>query len=87
MTDELEESFRHLFSRRLGLYHSASLTSQNAAGVEIVLNKTGIRTDSGTHRTIIGGRAILTEIPWQISGALWIAAVSRLLLILLILRR
>ena len=65
MTDELESSFRQLFSRTLDLYHSPSPVSANAAGVAIVINKSTIKTDNLLHHTLIEGRAILTEIPWQ----------------------
>ena len=75
MTDELERSFRQLFSRSLDLYHSPSPVSTNAAGVAIVINKSTIKTDSLSHHTLIEGRAILTELPWQTDESLRILVV------------
>jgi len=75
MTDELEKSFKYLFSRKLELYHSPYPDSLNAAGVAIVLNKATIKTNDTTHHTLIEGRATLTEIPWQTDNALRILVV------------
>jgi len=75
MTDDLEKSFRHLFSRKLELYHTPLPNSPNAAGVAIVLNKTIIKTENTSHQILIEGRAILTKIPWQKDNTLKILAI------------
>jgi hypothetical protein len=75
VADELETSFRHLFSRELEPYHSPSPTSLKAVGMAIVLNKAIARTNGATHHPLIEGGAILAEIPWQANSTLRILVV------------
>ena len=65
LTDELAASFETAFETRLRLFHSPLPESRNAAGVAIIANKALIKTNDIQCKTLIPGRAILTEIPWH----------------------
>jgi len=65
-TDELQETIGKRFRNALHLVHSADAdVPGQKGGVSIAVNKKMIETSKITHTTVIAGRAIMIDIPWN----------------------
>jgi len=65
-SEEMRETVGRRFRNALHIVHSANPNDPNTTGgVSIAVHKSMIDTRGITHRTIVPGRAILVEIPWN----------------------
>ena len=65
-SDELQGEMEKRFRNTLDIAHSADPENPSTTGgVSIVLNKGMLDVKKATHRTVISGRVMLVEIPWN----------------------
>ncbi|KAL4255818.1 hypothetical protein AB1N83_014347 [Pleurotus pulmonarius] len=76
MDEDRRDQMEHLFGRRIRILASADIESPTQkAGVAIVLNKSLIKAETATIKTIIPGRAIWVKVDWNGGETLTVLAV------------